>query len=136
MPTFNLWGTGVPSNSRPQLQSVGGTTPAANVTFNAEMIKKVEALLEFAREQTEYDYKATGERTAAVLASMNSGKFKHSNGEKRTTDATGLCYTYVKIALARCKIVDGMLAGESASGAGPALLGNGFKDGTDEGPDA
>ncbi|AKU10052.1 hypothetical protein AzCIB_0147 [Azoarcus sp. CIB] len=136
LPTSNLWGAGVPSDSRPQSQSAGGTTPTANVAFNAEMTKKVEALLEFAREQTEYDYKASGERTATVLASMNNGTFKHNNGEKLTNDATGLCYTYVKIALARCKIVDGMLAGESASSAGPALLGKGFKDVTDEVPDA
>ena len=136
MPTYNLWGAGVPSDSRPHPQGAGGTTPTANVAFNAEMIKKVDALLKFAREQTEYDYKASGERTATVLASMNNGTFKHNNGEKRTTDATGLCYTYVKIALARCKIVDGMLIGESASGAGPALLGKGFKDVSDEVPDA
>lgn len=136
MPTFNLWGADAHNGSRPQSQSAGGTTPAANVAFNAEAIMKVKALLDFAREQTEYDYKASGERTAAVLASMNNGTFKHSSGEKRAADSTGLCYTYVKIALARCKIVEGMLVGESASGAGPALLGNGFKDVTDEVPDA
>ncbi|NMG27934.1 hypothetical protein [Aromatoleum evansii] len=135
MPTFNLWGAST-SETSTQAHSAGGTTPVTAVAVNSVMIKQVQTLLEFAREQTEYDYKATGERTADVLASMNKGTFNHRPGEKRTVDSSGLCYTYVKIALARCKIVDGMLVGESASGAAPTLLAKGFKDVSDDVPDA
>ena len=129
MPTFNLWGT-------PTATGQGGTVPATPVKVNTEMLKKVEALLEFAREQTEYDYKATGEGTAAVLASMGKGMFKHSKEEKEIWRSKGLCYTYVKVALSRSKVVAGMLDGVSASKAGPALIAKGFQDVTAEIPDA
>lgn len=145
MPTFNLWGTPAPV-------AKGGTVPATPVKVDTEMVKKVEALLEFAREQTEYDYKASGEGTATVLASMGKGTFKHERQEKRTKDSLGLCYTYVKVALTRAKIIDGVLAAQkasatqsdaehyamqlSASKAGPALIAKGFKDVTAEVPDA
>lgn len=126
MPTFNLWGALT-------TEELGATTPATPVKVNTDMIKKVEALLEFAREQTEYLYT---EGTAGVLASMGRGTFKHAKGEKEWHISRGLCYTYVKVALARSKVVDGMLAGESASGAGPSLIAQGFKDVTLEVPDA
>lgn len=145
MPTFNLWGTPAPV-------AKGGTVPATPVKVDAEMVTKVEAFLEFAREQTEYDYKASGEGTAAVLASMGKGTFKHARKEKESHIALGLCYTYVKIALSRAKIVDGVLAAQkanatqtdaehftmqlSASKAGPALIAKGFKDVTADVPDA
>jgi muramidase (phage lysozyme) len=128
MPTFNLWGT-------PAATGQGGTAPATPVKVDTEMIKKVEALLEFAREQTEYDYKASGEGTAAVLASMGKGTFKHEKKEKGNWISLGLCYTYVKVALSRCKIIDGLLDGVSASKAGPSLIAKGFKDVTAEVPD-
>lgn len=128
MPTFNLWST-------PTAGKQGGTVPATPVKVDTEMLKKVEALLEFAREQTEYDYKATGEGTAAVLASMGKGTFKHVKKEKPHTTSLGLCYTYVKVALARNSIVNGMLDGVSASKAGPSLIAKGFKDVTAEVPD-
>lgn len=142
MPTFNLWGTPAPV-------AKGGTAPATPVKVDAEMVKKVEALLEFAREQTGYLYT---EGTAGVLASMGKGTFKHEKGEKLTKDSLGLCYTYVKVALTRAKIIDGVLAVQkastaqtdaehyamqlSASKAGPALIAKGFKDVTGEVPDA
>lgn len=142
MPTFNLWGTPVPV-------AKGGTVPATPVKVDTEMVKKVEALLEFAREQTEYVYT---EGTAGVLASMGKGTFKHARKEKESHIALGLCYTYVKVALSRAKIVDGVLAAQkasttqtdaehyamqlSASKAGPALIAKGFKDVTAEVPDA
>lgn len=142
MPTFNLWGTPAPVTQ-------GGTVPATPVKVDAEMVKKVEALLEFAREQTEYVYT---EGTAGVLASMGKGTFKHAKKEKESHIALGLCYTYVKVALTRTKIVDGVLAAQktsatqtnaehyamqlSASKAGPALIAKGFKDVTAEVPDA
>lgn len=145
MPTFNLWGT-------PASAAKGGTVPATPVKVDAEMVKKVDALLAFAREQTEYDYKVSGERTAAVLASMGKGTFKHAKKEKPQTTSLGLCYTYVKVALTRSKIIDGILAAqkanasqstaehaamqESASKAGPALIAKGFRDVTTEVPDA
>jgi hypothetical protein len=72
MPTFNLWGT-------PASAVKGGTVPATPVKVDAEMVKKVEALLAFAREQTEYLYT---EGTAGVLASMGKGTFNHKKGEK------------------------------------------------------
>ncbi|MCG2577543.1 hypothetical protein LZ012_11105 [Dechloromonas sp. XY25] len=142
MPTFNLWG--MPTSS-----ATGGTVPATPVKVDAEMLKKVEALLEFARDQTEYLYT---EGTAGVLASMGKGTFKHEKREKRAKDSLGLCYTYVKVALSRAKIIDGVLAAQkastmqtdaehyamqlSASKAGPALIAKGFKDVTTEVPDA
>lgn len=142
MPTFNLWGTQAPV-------AKGGTVPATPVKVDAEMVKKVETLLEFAREQTEYVYT---EGTAGVLASMGKGTFKHEKGEKRSFISKGLCYTYVKVALTRAKIVDGVLAAQkasatqtdaehyamqlSASQAGPALIAKGFKDVTAEVADA
>lgn len=145
MPTFNLWGT-------PASSAKGGTVPVTPVKVDAEMVKKVEALLAFAREQTEYDYKASGEGTAAVLASMGKGTFKHEKNEKESYRSRGLCYTYVKVALSRAKIIDGVLAAQkasttqtdaehyamqlSASKAGPALIAKGFKDVTAEVPDA
>ena len=142
MPTFNLWGT-------PASAAKGGTVPATPVKVDAEMVKKVEALLVFAREQTEYLYT---EGTAGVLASMGKGTFKHKKDEKRSFISRGLCYTYVKVALSRSKIIDGVLAAQkasttqtdaehyamqlSASKAGPALIAKGFKDVTAEVPDA
>ena len=137
MPTFNLWGAGGSGSSGGDVGAQGGsgTTPATPVAVNTEMVKKVEALLTFAREQTEYDYKASGEGTAAVLASMGKGTFKHKKGEKFSKDSQGLCYTYVKVALARTKVVDGMLDGVSASKAGPSLISKGFRDVTAEVPD-
>lgn len=126
MPTFNLWGA-------PTTGKQGGTSPATPVSVNTDMIKKVEALLEFAQEQTEYRYT---EGTAGVLASMGRGTFKHAKGEKDRHTPRGLCYTYVKVALARSKVVNGMLPGVSASGAGPSLIAQGFKDVTSELPDA
>jgi muramidase (phage lysozyme) len=143
MPTFDLWGTpssggkAAPSGPKGSVPgNAAGTTPATPVAFSADMVKKVETLLEFAKEQTEYDYKASKEGTAKVLASMGNGMFKHKSGEKETHESRGLCYTYVKVALARCKIVDGMLVGESASGAGRSLIAKGFKDVTADVPDA
>lgn len=142
MPTFNLWGT-------PASSAKGGTVPATPVKIDAEMVKKVEALLAFAREQTEYVYT---EGTAGVLASMGKGTFNHKKGEKESDKSRGLCYTYVKVALTRAKIIDGVLAAQkastaqtdaehyamqlSASKAGPALIAKGFKDVTAEVPDA
>ncbi len=142
MPTFNLWGTSAPV-------AKGGTVPATLVKVDTEMVKKVEALLEFAREQTEYVYT---EGTAGVLASMGKGTFRHGKEEKESYKSLGLCYTYVKVALTRAKIVDGVLAAQkasttqtdaehyamqlSASKAGPALIAKGFRDVTAEVPDA
>ena len=142
MPTFNLWGT-------PASAAKGGTVPATPVKVDAEMVKKVEALLAFAREQTEYLYT---EGTAGVLASMGKGTFKHKKEEKESYISLGLCYTYVKVALTRAKIIDGVLGAQkasatqtdaehyamqlSASQAGPALIAKGFKDVTAEVPDA
>ncbi|KXB31816.1 hypothetical protein AT959_05585 [Dechloromonas denitrificans] len=141
MPTFNLWGT-------PASSAKGGTVPATPVKVDAEMVKKVEALLAFAREQTEYLYT---EGTAGVLASMGKGSFKHAKKEKESETPKGLCYTYVKVALSRCKIVSGILADnktstaqseadhysmqDSASKAGPALIAKGFWEVTKEVPD-
>jgi muramidase (phage lysozyme) len=142
MPTFNLWGM-------PATADQGGTKPATPVKINVEMIKRVDALLVFAREQTEYQYT---EGTAGVLAAMGKGTFKHEKGEKESNKPLGLCYTYVKVALTRSKIIDGILAAqktnanqtdeehfamqESASKAGPALIAKGFRDVSADVPDA
>ncbi|NMG74732.1 hypothetical protein [Aromatoleum diolicum] len=144
LPTFNLWGG-------PEGVTDGGTKPTTPVRVDAEMLAKVKALLEFAKEQTEYRY-ADKEGTVVVLDSMAKGAFKHQKGEKKARESLGLCYTYVKVALTRSKIVDGVLAckkvdskqsdadhramQESASKAGPALIAKGFADVTREVPDA
>jgi hypothetical protein len=83
---------------------------------------------------------------------MGKGTFNHKKGEKESDKSRGLCYTYVKVALTRAKIIDGVLAAQkastaqtdaehyamqlSASKAGPALIAKGFKDVTAEVPDA
>lgn len=142
MPTFNLWGARTATGQ-------GGTVPATPVKVDTEMLKKVEALLAFAREQTEYIYT---EGTAGVLTSMGKGMFKHEKGEKKSLISRGLCYTYVKVALARTKVIDGVLAAQkasttqtdaehyamrlSASKAGPALIAKGFTEVTGVVPDA
>lgn len=138
MPTLNLWG-GDDNKGK-------GTAPATPVAFNAEMIKRVETLLAFAKEQTSYSFQGT----ANALASMSDGTFKP--GKKETWISLGRCYTYVKVALTRCKIIDGILAAkkislqqsddehyamqDSAGKAGPALLAKGFIDVTGAVPDA
>lgn len=138
MPTLNLWG-GEDNKGK-------GTAPATPVAFDAAMIKRVEALLAFAKEQTGYSFQGT----VNTLNAMSSGTFKPE--EKRTWDSLGRCYTYVKVALTRCKIIDGILAAkklsfqqsdsehfamqDSASKAGPALLAKGFTEITGSVPDA
>ena len=130
LPTFNLWGQGAQAASLP-------LTPVA---YKGAMAKQVETLLAFAAEQTEYRYT---EGTAGVLASMTRGEFKHVSGEKRSIESIGLCYTYVKVALTRTKIIDGILASDMAYEvqdqarlAGAALVKKGFTDVTNQVPDA
>lgn len=138
LPTLNLWGG----------SAVQGTAPKTSVAVTAEMVQQVQALLAFAKEQTKYHYT---EGTAGVLTSMANRSFKHASGEKRAFESIGLCYTYVKVALTRNKIVDGILGDkkldrqsaaehyamqDSASKAGPALLAKGFRDVTASVPDA
>ncbi|MDR3564488.1 MAG: hypothetical protein P4N59_24070 [Negativicutes bacterium] len=131
LPGFHIWGAEAAAAG-----GAAGSTPMSKVSYNAKMVQQVKALLEFAREQTTYDYKATGDNTATVLASMAKGTFKHKSKEKDSDKSKGLCYSYVKVALARCKIVDGILEGEAASHAGTALVTKGFTDVTDQIPDA
>lgn len=142
LPTFNLWGG-------PGVVTQGGTKPATPVRVDAEMLAKVKALLDFAKEQTEYDYT---EGTVNVVNAMTHGTFKHQKGEKETWRSKHLCYTYVKVALTRSKVTEGILASkkinskqsvadhramqDSARNAGPALLAQGFRDVTGEVPDA
>jgi len=142
MPTFNLWGGAANSSS------AGGSSPTTPVKVDAVMLTKVKDLLDFAKEQAEYLYT---KGTAATLASMADGTFKHEKNEKGNQVSKGLCYTYVKVALSRCKIVSGIVADnktsqsqsdadhysmqDSASKAGPALIAKGFWDVTKEVPD-
>lgn len=140
LPTLNLWG-------RAEAAGTLGQGPTA-VIVSADMRAKLDALLAFATEQTLYKY-ADGEGTAAVVADMARGKFKHAKPEKdakpekEADKSISKCYQYVRVALTRAKIVDGILADdqpyevqESASKAGRALLTKGFADVTDLVPDA
>lgn len=137
LPTFNLWGA----------TAAQGTNPKSCVAVTADMVQQVQTLLAFAKEQTEYKYT---EGTVGVLKSMADRTFKHKEGEKRSRDSNGLCYTYVKVALTRSKTIDGILGDkklpkqsadeyyamqDSASKAGPALLAKDFRDVTDVVPD-
>ncbi|GAB4059851.1 hypothetical protein [Uliginosibacterium sediminicola] len=132
LPTLNLWGA----------NAAQGTSAKAYVQVSASMEQQVKELLEFAKTQTEYWYK---EGTAGVLESMAKRKFEHKANEKESSRSIGLCYTYVKVALAKSKIVDGVLGAklsaahqECASLAGAALTAKGvdFVDVTDSVPDA
>jgi muramidase (phage lysozyme) len=147
MPTLNLWGGGA-TNTATDGTTAGGTTPATPVAINIKMVEQVKGLLEFAKEQTQYEFK---EGTAAVLKSMSNGTFNHPKGEKLESKAKGWCYTHVKVAFTHNGIVNGIIAAEktsstqsakdflamqeSASKAGPALLAKGFTDVTDSIPD-
>lgn len=142
MPTFNLWG------DTAKISSTGGPAPITPVKVEAAMQAKVNELLGFAKQQTEYLYT---KGTAATLVSMATGTFKHEKNEKGSQVPKGLCYTYVKVALSRCKIVSGIVADnkvslsqsdvdhysmqDSASKAGPALIAKGFWDVTKDVPD-
>lgn len=131
---------GTPNKSSRPPSAAAGCTPVGAVAFDPSMVDTVAALLQFAEEQTQYAYTPG---TAAVLASLAKGTFKHEPGEKISATSKGMCYQYVKIALSRCEIVEGYVADkssadmqESASKAGPALIEKGFVDVTDEVPDA
>lgn len=146
LPTLNLWGphatvSGLPATvGTPGATSATGPTTGSKVPYSPSMLPKVKGLIDFATEQTGYKYSVG---TAAVLAQMLKGTFKHSPGEKPAKDSLGQCYKYVRIALTRAQIVDGYLADrldvsyqESASKAGTPLLNKGFVEVTDEVPDA
>lgn len=136
LPTFELW-------RRPDAVGTIGQAAAQgyNVATSAALKPKLDVLLTFAAEQTEYKY-ADWEGTAVVVAAMNRGEF-HAKGEKKAHVSLWKCYQYVRVALTRAKIVDGVLADDqpyevqnSASKAGRALLTKGFADVTDLVPDA
>ena len=117
----------------------------AKVTYSGDMRESVKALIDFAEAQVTYDY-SKQEGTAAVYAQMKNGTFKHTKNEKPSPEkGPGRCYQWVRLALARTGITDGYLADEksttyseqeSASSAGGPLLRKGFKDVTDQLPDA
>lgn len=147
MPTLNLWGTpqqvsrGAGDNGAKANVAAGAQASASKVRYTPDMLAKVAALVEFATLQTEYSYK--GESTADVIGSMTKRTFKHTAKEKKSKTSLGMCYQYVKVALKRTNVVDGILGGdmaadvqESASKAGPALEKKGFTNVTDEVPDA
>lgn len=148
MPTLNLWGA-PPQVSRDAVVKAqarspapaGTQTSASKVRYTPDMPAKVAALVEFATLQTQYNY--TGEGTTGVLGSMTKGTFQHKIGEKDSSTSLGKCYQYVKIALTRTNVIDGILGDkmaadvqESASKAAPALEAKGFIDVTNELPDA
>lgn len=145
LPAINLWGNH--SNSPVSLPTEPPAGPKASghgskVPYSPSMLPKVQALIQFAQEQTEYEY-GKAEGTAAVVAQMVRRQFKHEKGEKRSRTPVGRCYQYVRIALTRAGIVEGFLADTasasvqaSASLAGTPLLAKGFVDVTDEVPDA
>jgi len=118
-----------------------GLTTRLKVPYTPDMPAKVQALVDFATEQTTYDYGKAG--SAAVAQTMLNGTFKHTKDERTMPEfGGGQCYQYVRLALLRARITDKLLAAASpvevqasASRAGPALLAEGFKDVTDEVPD-
>lgn len=138
----SLRGVGSIADGKEKVFGTSAALPCAAagaVAFDASMRDKVAALLQFAEEQTQYEYKPG---TSAVLASLAKGAFKHKPGEKRPSSSLGMCYQYVKVALSRCEIVSGYVGDkssvdvqESASKAGPALIQKGFVDVTEEVPD-
>jgi len=158
LPSLHLLGRGAPSsntshaagqpkaNTAATSQASSGTTTKGQATrlkvpYTPDMPAKVQALVDFATEQTTYDYGKAG--SAAVAQTMLNGTFKHSKDERVMPKfGGGQCYQYVRLALLRARITDKLLAAaspvevqESASRAGPALLAEGFKDVTDEVPD-
>lgn len=144
LPTLNLWpqhggSTQTPVSKSSELKPTGH---GSKVAYSASMLPKVQALIQFAQAQTEFEY-GKGEGTASVVAQMAKKQFKHMPGEKRSRDSLGRCYQYVRVALTRAGFVDGFLADTasasvqaSASLAGQPLLDKGFVDVTDEVPDA
>lgn len=144
LPSINLWGNHGNNSSGESVGAASVSTSAGHaskVQYSANMLPKVQALIQFAQEQTTYVYDK-GEGTAAVIAQMVRKQFKHEKGEKRSKESLGRCYQYVRIALTRAGIVDGFVADTasastqaSASLAGQPLLDKGFVDVTDEVPD-
>ncbi|RTL30474.1 MAG: hypothetical protein EKK47_11175 [Burkholderiales bacterium] len=144
LPTLNLWpqhggSTQTPVSKSSELKPTGH---GSKVAYSASMLPKVQALIQFAQAQTEFEY-GKGEGTASVVAQMAKKQFKHVPGEKDSDASRGRCYQYVRIALTRAGFVDGFLADTSsasvqasASLAGQPLLDKGFVDVTDEVPDA
>ncbi len=145
LPSINLWGHhggGTPGATSGSSSSPAPIGHGSKVPYSPSMLPKVQALIHFAQEQTEYEY-GKGEGTAAVVAQMAKKQFKHDKGEKFSHTSKGRCYQYVRIALTRAGVVDGFLADAtsasiqaSASLAGKPLLDKGFVDVTDEVPDA
>jgi muramidase (phage lysozyme) len=144
LPSLSLWGGHGASPQAASSSSAGATLKctASRVIYSPSMLPKVQALIAFAEEQTEYLYDKS-EGTVSVLAQMGKGTFKHAKGEKPFEKSLGRCYQYVRIALSRANIVDGFVADKesavvqaSASLAGPPLVAKGFVDVTDELPDA
>ena len=132
LPSMNLWDVSATPMS---LKQNDGSQ--AGPKGDAGAIKKVEQIIEFLEDQSDYLY-AKGEGTAAVLTAMAKGTFKHKHDEKPKTEANGKCYQYVKIALVSNQWVANATAleGESASSAGPRLIAAGFDDVTDTMPDS
>jgi muramidase (phage lysozyme) len=147
LPALNIWDQqgGAPvQQSKPGNASVHAapTSKGSKVAYDPGMLPKVNTLIAFAEEQTEFEY-GKSEGTAAVLAQMTKKQFEHERGEKQSKESLGRCYQYVRIALTRAGIVEGYLADkasaavqDSASLAGQPLLDKGFSDVTDELPDA
>lgn len=141
LPTWSLsWGAHAATTA-----TVQAGAPAAGAAISADQLesaqKQIKRLIEFAKKQAEYDY-PDASTSASIIASLKNNTFKEPPA-KKSDRAMGHCYKHVKIALAYAGIVDGVVADgaplaeqKAASMAGPSLVAKGFKDVTDEVPDA
>lgn len=103
------------------------------VAYNGSMSEQVKHLIEIATEQTSYEI--TGGTHNFLAKEKNGTKKLKDYPTKRSDDAKGYCYAYVKIALMRANIIDTPPGNEAASEAGHELLSRGFIDVTDSVPD-
>lgn len=137
LPTFDLWGRVEAAGK--VARSPRAATP---VVVSADMQAKLDTLLTFAKDQTQYKY-LESEGSAALVATMARKTFHHKKGEKETNTSIGQCYKYVKVALVRARIVDQVVVPGQADDiqryarrAAPFLLASGFVDVTEQVPDA
>jgi muramidase (phage lysozyme) len=92
----------------------------------------VATLMQIAEEQSLH---LMSTHTVDNISALSKGTFKYL-GNKGAADSVHKCYVFVKVALWRAKYVSGVLGGVSAKIAGPYLEEAGFKNVTDELPDA
>lgn len=113
------------------------TNAAIPVPVSAENLEQLKRLLEFADTQAGWNYPVKSTAGIAALFTKAIDKEYIESATKVKKNFAGYCYPYVKIALWHCGITSGLLGGERPGfDAGDELIRFGFKDVTDELPDA